>query len=75
MGVDKRLRPATVERPDDVSGEPLGVAQGVLREVGVGLAIRPRDDRAIADRPHLRVALAAHGPIDHDVPAFVLLHR
>jgi hypothetical protein len=44
--VDERPRRAKVERPDGVSGEHLGLAQGVLREARVRLASRRR--RAIA---------------------------
>src|SRR6266849_3276757 len=46
----------------------------MLGEVGVGLAVGRRDKRAIPERPHLRLALATHGPIDYHMSALVLLY-
>ena len=46
----------------------------MLGQVGIGLALGRRNARTIAERPHLRVTLAAHGPLDDDVSPRVLLH-
>ena len=55
-------------------GQHLRLSQGMLGEVRVRLSVRSRDQRTIAKSPHLRVALAAHGPLDNDVSVLVLIH-
>src|SRR6266404_186397 len=73
-GVDEWLGLLAVENRKDVAGQYLGLSQGMLGQIRVRFAIGGWDGRTIAERPDLRVAWATHGPIDHDVPAFILLH-
>src|SRR5438445_340410 len=72
--VDERLRRPTVQNSKDVPRKHLGLSQGMLGQVGVGLAVGRWNERTIPEGPHLRVALATHGPIHHHVSALVLLY-
>jgi hypothetical protein len=58
----------------EVRGQHLGLPQGVLGQGGIGIALGGRNERAIPERPYLRVTLAAHDPVDDDVPALVFFH-
>ena len=60
---------------DHVARERARFARGELREGGIRTAVRSRDRRAIAQRPHGGMARAPQRRVDDDPSAFVVLHR
>ena len=70
---DKRRRRAPVDNGLDVARELACLPNGVLRQRGIGTAIRSRDGRAVAERPHVRMTAAPHRLVDRD-PATLIAH-
>jgi len=59
-GFERLARPARQRRRDVPGQHPVPRARRAGASVGYGLALRVRDRRAVAQRPHLRPALHSH---------------
>ena len=62
-----------IQRTEDVSGQDSASRKACWARLG-RVYHRGRESTRNRRAPHLGMAPAAHGPLDHDVPAFVLLH-